>query len=181
MAHRRVNSGDQYYEDVDPRFTSTDPNRPVNPNAIPSSLTPGHQGQQAPLEGENGSYESLQEGSRSPAASEASHFTSVSQRGVNPNWRPGPHDGMMPMPLGPARRPGHQDRNMLLDNNPDFNLPGMAPPGGRRGPGGGMGGSPVGMGGPMRGGSVPPRPPSSTVRRESYGVTNPGRYPTPDM
>ncbi|KAI7532763.1 hypothetical protein KC331_g13421 [Hortaea werneckii] len=37
------------------------------------------------------SYENLPSGARSPAeASDTSHFTSISQRPINPNWRPSP-------------------------------------------------------------------------------------------
>jgi hypothetical protein len=149
---RRVNSGDNYYEDVDPRFADSDPNSVALPssNALPAALTPGGGApggnpNVAYLQPSN-SYDDIQEGSRSPAASEASHFTSVSQRGVNPNWRPPP--GSMPM-----RKPVQRDRDVILENNPDFELPGA------RGRGG-------------RGGRAPGQIP---------GMTGPGRYPLGDI
>jgi hypothetical protein len=46
----------------------------------------------------NNSYEDIQEGARSPAESDRSNFTSVSQRGINPRWTP--NDGPMPMSRG---------------------------------------------------------------------------------
>jgi hypothetical protein len=86
-----------YYEDVDPRFA--EPFNAPPPGSLPSALVPGVSNPHL-----NSSNHSLNtsdpnlihnppfenDGSRSPAASEASHFTSVSQRGINPNWRPPP-------------------------------------------------------------------------------------------
>ncbi|RMZ85928.1 hypothetical protein DV736_g6519, partial [Chaetothyriales sp. CBS 134916] len=99
----RLNSGgsDIYYEDVDPRFAPSNP-MPVelaaSSETIPRILTPSgrnYDDVNAPLPQQSNpainsscSYEDLP-GARSPAGSEASNFTSVSQRGVNPNWRPG--------------------------------------------------------------------------------------------
>ncbi len=181
----RVNSGgsDVYYEDVDPRFAA-DPEPPVPPipqNANvhtqhtppPALLTPGPHGQYRPESyGEiphTNSYEELP-GARSPAESETSNFTSVSQRGVNPNWRPG-NPGEFSS-LGPMRRreinPTRQE--MLLAGNPDFELPGAMAP--TRLPTRGRGGVPGMRGGMSRG---PPRfPPASAV---GTGVDGP--YPTP--
>ena len=152
--HARVNSGDIYYEDVDPRFADENVQAPLHGRqggqSIPSLLIPGgsnrspidhpshmvHQSQQQPEPGHlnvepNSSYDSLnQDGTRSPAVSEASHFTSVSQRGVNPEWRPPPgsqqgaYAGSVPL-----RRPAQQ-RDVLLQGNPDFELPGVGPRGG---------------------------------------------------
>ncbi|KAI7293514.1 hypothetical protein KC352_g1601, partial [Hortaea werneckii] len=114
------------------------------------------------------SYENLPSGARSPAeASDTSHFTSISQRPVNPNWRPSPpsvgggtgppsmygphHQGMM----GPAGgRPGYggngnpgpgstasavqrRKEDAILTANPDFTLPGLGPSA-RSGPRGGF-------------------------------------------
>ncbi|KZF20420.1 pali-domain-containing protein [Xylona heveae TC161] len=123
--HRRVGSSDDYYEDVDYRF--------VEPEAIPgghmpSSLMPGYEigptvpvaSQPDPNLAEHHSYEDLHEGARSPAASDISHFTSVSQRPVNPNWHPPPPPpNMMP----PTRKPVQQREDVLLGGNPDFELP----------------------------------------------------------
>lgn len=66
----------------------------------------------------------LASGQRSPAAlSESSHFTSVSQRGVNPNWRP-----------PQQHRPGPSKEDIILGANPDFSLPATrATRGGTRG------------------------------------------------
>jgi len=97
-----------YYEDVDPRF------------AQPPSLNRND---------ENLSTDDLHNapGSRSPAISERSGFTSVSQRPVNPRWNPGPMPGPM---SGPGygqmlpRRPVNRAPD-LLANNPDFELPGV--------------------------------------------------------
>ena len=140
---RRVNSGDNYYEDVDPCFIEQDQSAFPSSAVLPTSL------QSAPHQNlhPSNSYEDIHEGARSPAASEASHFTSVSQRGVNPNWGPAPD---MPM-----RRPVQQRRDVLLGNNPDFEVPGASP----RGRGGGRGRMP---------GQIP-------------GLTGGGRYPGADV
>lgn len=86
------------------------------------------------------SYEDLP-GARSPAESETSNFTSVSQRGVNPNWRPG-YGGEFNS-FAPARRQSNTQAR-ILDANPDFHLPGMGPAG-RRPPPPGRGGYGPGM------------------------------------
>ncbi|KAK7418705.1 regulator of ime2 [Neonectria magnoliae] len=109
-----INTGGTYYEDVDPRFASnTPPNQPPPIEPI---------------------YEDIHvnnPGARSPAESERSNFTSISQRGVNPRWNPNPPP--MPYQQGPpARRPvnQHQQRQDILLDNPDFLLPGARPKGG---------------------------------------------------
>ena len=127
-SHRRYNSGDNYYEDVDPRFV--DPAPAPQPNSpMPTSLMPGHypnfDNGNSHLE-PSSSYESIQDGARSPAASDNSNYTSISQRGINPSWRPPPGLGRgMGMGGVPNRRPVQQQRDMLL-TNPDFELPGPA-------------------------------------------------------
>lgn len=68
------------------------------------------------------SYEDLQSGARSPAESDRSNFTSVSQRGVNPRWNGGGGYGA-PMPRRPVPQQ-QQQTDMLLNSNPDFMLPG---------------------------------------------------------
>lgn len=160
--HTRMNSSDTYYEDVDPRFAEPEPPIP-NSGPVPASLMPGHAGGQHIDRGlspghhldPSSSYESIQEGARSPATSDTSHFTSISQRGVNPNWRPGPNGmGMTPSMGGvPNRRPMQQappPQRDVLTSNPDFEIPG--------GTRGGVGGR------PGRSGSSPGQ-----------------RYPTNDM
>jgi hypothetical protein len=184
--HSNERSSD-YYEDVDPKFA--EPARP-NPQPMPASLMPGGYAhpnasnpaflsappQQAmynsdPSLPRTSSYDDLPEGSRSPAASEASHFTSVSQRPVNPNWRPemGAPAGQF-APYGPAqgRRPMRQEDVILEANaaNPDFAIPG-AMPGRGRGRGRGRGG---------RGGLMGP-PPPATMLGPGPGLTNQSRYP----
>lgn len=130
---------------------------PLQPGGLPIALAAGPQQQRSqndespdsltirppPL---TNSYEDLP-GARSPAESETSNFTSVSQRGVNPNWRPGYGGDFNNFP--PARRQSNTQAR-LLDANPDFQLPGVGPPGRRP-------------------------PPSS---RGGYGM-NPGRMPPP--
>lgn len=146
----RVNSGgsDVYYEDVDPRFaTDIDPVPPVQQSRapVPAPLVPGaaHGMHDVPL-AHSGSYEDLP-GARSPAESDTSNFTSVSQRGVNPNWKPGgPGDTAGQFPPHGIRKPAQaqvqQKRDILLGNNPDFELP-IPKPGRGRGGSVGMGGS----------------------------------------
>jgi len=105
------------------------------------------------------SYETLPTGMRSPTGSDTSHFTSVSQRGINPNWRPPQSGGF----LGPGNAVGapstasavqRRREDVILNANPDFSLPGLR---------GGRGGR--GRGGPTRGALGP------------SGLTPPGRYP----
>ncbi|KAL4777908.1 SUR7/PalI family-domain-containing protein [Aspergillus varians] len=102
--HTRSNSGSVYYEDQDPVYTSRNESAVGNPR-LPSSLTPGHSGEQKLQENEV-------ERPSSPAASEVSHFTSISERPINPKWRP------PPMPAQAIQ----QKRDVLLENNPDFDL-----------------------------------------------------------
>lgn len=134
----RVRRGsDHYYEDVDPRFAESAPRAPqglVAPSYNNNQPQGGNTHLQ-PMDGQR-SYEDLQSGSRSPAESERSTFTSVSQRGVNPRWQGPPQQGygQQPMPRRPVNQP-QQQRDMLLNTNPDFQLPG-----GGRGRGGARGG-----------------------------------------
>ncbi|KAK5005456.1 hypothetical protein LTR60_006253, partial [Cryomyces antarcticus] len=112
-------------------------------------------------------------GARSPAGSDASHFTSVSQRGVNPNWRPngpngpnGPNAYNGPNGAGQRRRPAN---DVLLQANPDFVLPaGRADYGRGRGRGGRAPGLIPGMGLGTSGSAV----------GGGGGMTPVGRYPT---
>lgn len=86
---------------------------------LPSALMPGHAGEQKPKE-----MEDIPEAPGSPTTSEISHFTSISQRPINPRWQP---------PVAPAQ----QKTNMLLENNPDFDV-GVGRRRGGAGPGGRM-------------------------------------------
>jgi len=137
------------------------------PNSYSTTQTPG-------TNGNSSSYENLPPGARSPGeSSEASHLTSISQRPINPNWRPGPPGsayvggggggggGGPPMAGGVSTASAAQRRrdDVILNANPDFSLPGMGSGnrGGFRGPRGGRG---MGMGSPPG------------------GLTPVGRYPT---
>jgi hypothetical protein len=177
----RVNSGgsDVYFEDVDPRFANepqpTLPNIPPehevqkHSTAPPPLLMPGHPdpNQYRPESyGEipqTNSYEDLP-GARSPAESETSNFTSVSQRGVNPNWRPGNGGEFNSLP--PRRRDNASMRHdVLLQGNPDFELPGAMAPMRNRGP--------PGMRGSNRG------PPQRISPASAVGTGVDGPYPSP--
>ncbi|KAF9772009.1 hypothetical protein IL306_010325 [Fusarium sp. DS 682] len=105
-----------YYEDVDPRFASDAP--PANNNLQPPPIEPIYE-----------DIHANNAGARSPAESEHSNFTSISQRGINPRWNPNPPP--LPYQQGPPhRRPAQQQQqqqqqqrqDMLLDT-PDFQLP----------------------------------------------------------
>lgn len=140
-----------------PALRNPSPNL-LHPNAHHNSLGLTNESNSTSTLDRDGSMENIAEGARSPAGSEASHFTSVSQRGVNPNWRPPPGSG-----YGGSTASANQRRreDVVLAANPDFSLPGV---GGGRGGRGGFRGRGMGMprGGPMAGG----------------GLTPQGRYPT---
>nr|POE90059.1 ph-response regulator protein pali/rim9 [Quercus suber] len=119
----------------------------------------------------------LPPGARSPpfgdADSDTSHFTSVSQRGINPNWRGSQAGGGGSMAAGHVSSASAVQRrreDVILTANPDFSLPGMMP--GRGGVGGarGAGGAAGGAGGL--------RPQHSRMGSATLGLTPPGRYPT---
>lgn len=150
-SHAR-NASDNYYEDVAPQFVSPiDDSHHLtqhtqSSHTVPASLMPGlssaspnypiveHHGEIVdPTE----SYEALPEGQRSPA-SDHSEMTSISQRGVNPNWRPGSTDALGRLEV-PQHRAQQQKRDMLLNTNPDFDLDPRGGTGGRMPPPGGMG------------------------------------------
>ncbi|KAL2008972.1 hypothetical protein VTN00DRAFT_7166 [Thermoascus crustaceus] len=95
-----------YYEDIDPRFLESPPPAPSD-ISVPAALIPGPPGEAKlsnPHDGQPG---------RPRSPSETSHFTSISERGINPMWRP-------PMPA--SRIIQQQRQDMLLGNNPDFDL-----------------------------------------------------------
>ena len=83
------------------------------------------------------SYDSVQDG----AASESSNFTSISERGVNPQWQ-AEHQGFGMGGIPNRGPPPQQQRDFLLANNPDFELP--AGRGGRGAGRGGRGPMPIG-------------------------------------
>ncbi|OJD20599.1 hypothetical protein ACJ73_08066 [Blastomyces percursus] len=141
---RSTSQGD-YYEDVEPRF--------AEPGGVPTALTPGALGELQPRT----SFEHLP-GAHSPAASETSHFTSISQRGVNPKWR---------SPEAEIRRDKQRRQDMLLGNNPDFELPA----GGSRGGDPGSRKKPAAPAMP----SIPATPP--LLNNGPHDGS--GRYPTP--
>ena len=180
-----------YIEDVDPRFAEPPQpppqqqqqprNRNMNRN---SNQYINNQPPSGPLQNPHInvpppiiSYDDIPQGSRSPAESERSNFTSISQRGINPRWNPppqammpgyGPGNGGRGGPGGPGgpgyggpggpRRPPMRDRNdVLLNSNPDFSLPGGSsvprrPVGGG---GGGPGPGPSNLGGSGGAGMIP--------------------------
>ena len=154
-------TSDTYYEDVDPRFTEADshipPPRPsrtppagVAAPPVPTLLLPGGYSdtsspdplnlpvQQPYTHGSLHGRPMLEPGSNSyedsSTRSDDTHFTSISQRGINPQWQSSAN-GIT------ARRPPPQ-RDYLLQGNPDFELPSNR--GGRRTTRGG--------GGPAEGG-----------------------------
>ena len=142
----RVNSSDNYYEDVDPRFSSADPSSSALGN-IPTLLVPGgntgdhldpYSGQQQRHQLQpTSSYDSVNDGPES----DASNFTSISQRGVNPEWQ-AEHNPQGYATGGVPNRAPPQQRDFLLASNPDFEVPGAR---GGRGHGGrgGRGGGPM--------------------------------------
>ena len=100
-----------------------------------SSLDPQHA---------SGSYDGGSE-----RASEASHFTSISERPVNPNWQPPPGSVGAPSGAPSGGAPAVQrQRDMILGENPDFSIPGV------RGTRGRTGGVPVAAS-TVGGGSMP--------------------------
>lgn len=99
-----------YYEDTAPRF--------AGPGPGPVDSRPYHP-QQPHREPAYEDVHATVGGARSPTGSERSNFTSISQRGVNPRWNPNPPP---PVPNLQARRI-NQRQDMILDN-PDFQMPG---------------------------------------------------------
>ena len=136
-SHTRKAS-DNYYEDVAPHFVSpvddshhlAQGTQQTQPSlTMPQSLVPGLSSQvpNHPIVEHHGeiidageSYDNLPDGQRSPA-SDNSEMTSISQRGINPNWRPGSTDALGRLEV-PQRHAQQQKRDMLLHTNPDFDL-----------------------------------------------------------
>ncbi|KAI4121032.1 MAG: hypothetical protein LQ338_006599 [Usnochroma carphineum] len=131
----------------------------------PSHLHRHHNNNNGYLQPSN-SYESIPEnthdsGTRSPAVSDGSNYTSISQRGINPAWRPPPPG--QPTAIGgvPNRKPVGPQRDALLASNPDFELPIQ-------------GGRPGTAGGRPRAGSQGQRQPGMAT---GMGEGSGGRYP----
>lgn len=110
-----------YYEDVDPRFAGPSPG-----TYPPPPIEPAYEDVHATVGG-----------ARSPAESERSNFTSISQRGINPQWQTRPPMPPYPQNYLPPRQQVQRRQDMLLDM-PDFQVPGSSSRGGRRGAGPGM-------------------------------------------
>ncbi|KIH94639.1 pH signal transduction protein [Sporothrix brasiliensis 5110] len=128
----RPATSEAYIEDVDPRF--------AEPQQSGLAAQPRKNLQPLAMNANNNSYEDMPQGSRSPAESERSTFTSISQRGINPRWNP-PPPNLMPGYGGGMggivpRRPVRDTNETLLNSNPDFSLRagGRRPPGGPQGP-----------------------------------------------
>ncbi|KAL8974943.1 MAG: hypothetical protein Q9197_000831 [Variospora fuerteventurae] len=147
--HNRYNSADIYVEDVDPRFAEPmelHPPQTQSSAPLPSALTAGlrpQPSQQGIMENASDShhnnaylqpshsYDSFPDnthdaGTRSPAISDGSNYTSISQRGINPAWQP-PANHAMGAGGVPNRKPMGQQRDVLLASNPDFELPIQVP------------------------------------------------------
>lgn len=135
------------------------PNRMPPPSHEPGRLHPhtsytgANDGNSSGSAGES-PLEHSQDGSGSERVSEASHFTSISERPINPNWRP---DGSLSPQ--PRRGPPPQQRraeDVVLATNPDFSIPGVGV--GRRRAGSGRDMAASNMGGGMTGGGRYPEP-----------------------
>ncbi|CAD6498844.1 BgTH12-04502 [Blumeria graminis f. sp. triticale] len=116
--------GNNRYDDADHVFLPppniSAPFAPRPTKAIPGILTGFN------IERDK-SNEDLRFSPCSPAESEYSNFTSVSQRGVNPQWN-GDTSGELKDPnysrdLVPSRKPTQQRNDVLLSGNPDFSIP----------------------------------------------------------
>jgi len=118
--------------------------------------TPPIEDQHGPSGGD--SSENLPAGMRSPTGSDTSHFTSISQRGINPAWRP-TGGSRLQGPGSTASAAQRRREDVILTANPDFSLPGLPSGRGGRGRGRGVGG------GLPRGGIG------------ATGLTPAGRYP----
>lgn len=93
-----------YYEDVDRRY-------PDNAECTNYSYQNYHNNNLPQT------YESLSPRLKSPAISTSSHFTSISQRGINPNWIPSNKEKMHRM-----GKPRHNVADVALINNPNFDV-----------------------------------------------------------
>ena len=141
------------------------PNRTQPPSHDPEYLHPSYGGaaNDGHSSGDNSSLEQEHEhrssGGGSERASETSHFTSISDRPINPMWRPGSvQGGFSPSPR-PAPAPAPRREDLNLNANPDFSIPGVG----------------LGRGGRARAGS---RGAATGQGIAGAGLTPMGRYPT---
>lgn len=110
-----------YYEDASPRY-DTQNNQHPHGLQHPPPVEPLYEDVHA----------NVHDGSRSPAESERSNFTSISQRGINPEWNPNQNHPPMPQQRGmpprgpPAQQRAVQQRHDMILDNPDFQMPGAA-------------------------------------------------------
>ena len=123
---RARRKSEPYYEDVDPRFSQ---DHSMN---VPTLLVPGGQARSGELEPRgqhiglqpSASYDSVQDG----PLSESSNFTSISERGINPQWQSEQQRYQYGTGGVPNRQPQGgaiaQQRDFLLSSNPDFELGG---------------------------------------------------------
>jgi len=130
----------------------------------------GDSGEPSPIDSYDDTRDGGSGGANSERASETSHFTSISERPVNPNWAPPPGSQSGGSERGAAAGYGYgaavqQQRrreDMILGGNPDFALPGMGP----------------GASGRNRAGS---RGATGSAVGPGVGVAAGGRYPTGQM
>ncbi|KAI9858279.1 MAG: hypothetical protein M1813_007553 [Trichoglossum hirsutum] len=117
---QRVKPTDGYYEDVDPRFAEGEG---APRDQIPPSLTPGYGARLETLNSNARSTSPRSYDIDDGSASVTSNLTSISQRGVNPNWKPvGPPGGQSMIPRRPTPHQQAQQDD-IIENNPDFQLP----------------------------------------------------------
>lgn len=108
-AHSRQRSGDQYYEDIEPRFAEENTGPPSGTGGVPSVLMAGRSAGEIPSFTSspnprespsppppppplNIPHDAIAAGlgPSSPASSDisqGSHFTSISERPINPRWQ----------------------------------------------------------------------------------------------
>ncbi|KAK1018786.1 regulator of ime2, partial [Friedmanniomyces endolithicus] len=116
---------------------STDTNHALSTPSLDRPSSYGTSTQTPGTNGNSSSYENLPPGARSPGeSSEASHLTSISQRPINPNWRPGPPGSSAAYGGGPPQQQGmgmgmggavstasaaqRRRDDVILNANPDF-------------------------------------------------------------
>lgn len=125
----RSSSTSSYHEDVPPQFEQ--PTRYTDEDHLHNGVPTNRSRRQRSRGSNTFERPPYPEQPRSPdTISNSSHFTSVSQRGINPRWH---GEGQQPgMPYsrshGTLARPARSERRMqpnILADNPDFVLPGL--------------------------------------------------------